>query len=175
MSSWSNNKSLRNDYEKRLLQFLVGRQMSKDGRSHRPDDKPLVAVENLIPETETVVKVNPKKTEEEPKAALQKEPAPMKKAQKGAANKATEPEIASEVVGPVTKDKSVSKNAAKEPEVEGQVDAEKLKEIKREGQMAKAKQAMERKKKLAERNAAKAALKAQKEAEKKLKVIYFPN
>lgn len=45
----------------------------------------------------------------------------------------------------------------------------KLKEMKREEEIAKAKQAMERKKKLAEKAAAKATIKAQKEADKKLK------
>lgn len=49
----------------------------------------------------------------------------------------------------------------------------KLKEMKREEEIAKAKAAMERKKKLAEKNAAKAAIKAQKETEKKLKEIIF--
>ena len=56
---------------------------------------------------------------------------------------------------------------AKEPEI----DPAKLKEMKREEEIAKAKQALERKKKLAEKAAAKAAIRAQKEAEKKLKVI----
>lgn len=49
----------------------------------------------------------------------------------------------------------------------------KLREMRREEEMAKAKKAMERKKKLAERHAAKAAIRAQKEAEKKLKEITF--
>lgn len=51
------------------------------------------------------------------------------------------------------------------------IDPEKLKEMKREEEIAKAKQALERKKKQAEKAAAKAATRAQKEAEKKLKVI----
>lgn len=51
------------------------------------------------------------------------------------------------------------------------VDEKKLKEIKREEEIAKRNMAEERKKKLAEKAAAKAAIKAQKEAEKKLKEI----
>lgn len=175
MSFWSSNKSFRNDYERRLLQSFDVRQMSKDARSRNSDEKPLLAAENPAPpETEVTVKVSTKKTKEETKGgALQMEPAPSQKAQKEAPKQATEPEIASEVVGSVTKEKAGSKKLAKEPEVESQIDAEKLKEMKREEQIAKARQAMERKKKLAEKNAAKAALKAQKEAEKKLKVIYL--
>ncbi|OWM88654.1 proton pump-interactor 1-like [Punica granatum] len=170
ISSWSSSKSLRNDYEKRLLQSLDGRQMSKDGRSRNPNEKPLVAVENPAPpQTEAVAKFNPKKTKEEPKAAPQKEAAPTQKPRKEAVEKATEPEFASEDVGSVAKENTGSKKLVKEPEVESQVDAEKLKEMKREEQIVKAKQAMERKKKLAEKNAAKAAIKAEKEAQKKLK------
>ncbi|KAK5793083.1 hypothetical protein PVK06_034219 [Gossypium arboreum] len=55
-----------------------------------------------------------------------------------------------------------------------EVDAAKQKEMKREEEIAKAKQALERKKKQAEKAATKAAIRAQKEAEKKLKeIIYF--
>ncbi|KAK4767833.1 hypothetical protein SAY87_002974 [Trapa incisa] len=167
ISSWSVNKSFRNDYEKRLLQSLDGRQMSKDARSRNPDEMPLVAVEKSTPSVmEVAVKVSSKKTKEDTKGGdLQMEPTPSQKDPK----KATEPENASEVVGSVAKEKDISKKLAKEPEVENKIDAEKLKEIKREEQVAKAKQAMERKKRLAEKNAAKAALKVQKEAEKKLK------
>ena len=64
---------------------------------------------------------------------------------------------------------SVSAKAAVEPKV----DQAKLKEMKREEEIAKAKLAMERKKKLAEKAAAKAAIRAQKEAEKKLKEIIY--
>lgn len=49
----------------------------------------------------------------------------------------------------------------------------KLKEMRREEEMAKAKKAMEREKKLAEKHAAKAAIRAPKEAEKKFKEITF--
>ncbi|KAJ6314242.1 hypothetical protein OIU78_017827 [Salix suchowensis] len=52
---------------------------------------------------------------------------------------------------------------------EKEVDEAKLKEMKREEEIAKAKQAMERKKRLAVKAAAKAAARAQKDAEKKLK------
>ncbi|OWM81414.1 hypothetical protein CDL15_Pgr007452 [Punica granatum] len=59
---------------------------------------------------------------------------------------------------------------------EGVDDAEqKLKEMRREEEITKAKKAMERKKKLAEKNAAKAAIIAHKEAEKKLKETTFLN
>lgn len=59
-----------------------------------------------------------------------------------------------------------------------EVDAAKQKEMKREEEIAKAKQALERKKKQAEKaatkEATKEAIRAQKEAEKKLKeIIYF--
>ncbi|RVW21917.1 hypothetical protein CK203_101009 [Vitis vinifera] len=59
----------------------------------------------------------------------------------------------------------------KGPSLDNEVDAAKLKEMKREEEIAKAKLALERKKKLADKSAAKAAIRAQKEAEKKLKEI----
>ena len=57
------------------------------------------------------------------------------------------------------------------PTKECEIDLAKLKEMKREEETAKAKQDLERKKKLAEKAAAKVAIRAQKEAKKKLKVI----
>lgn len=134
MSSWSRNESFRNDYEKRLLHSLDGRQMSKGGPSRNPDEKPLVAVKNPIrPEPEAVAKNQPKNdNKEEPKSAPQKEATPAQKAEKEAMKKATEPEIVSEVVGSAAMVNTGSKISAKEPELESQVDPEKLKQMKRE-------------------------------------------
>ena len=58
------------------------------------------------------------------------------------------------------------------PAKECEIDPAKLKEMKREQEIAKANQALERKKKLAEKVAAKAAIRAQKKAQKKLIIIF---
>ncbi|KAF2286038.1 hypothetical protein GH714_009851 [Hevea brasiliensis] len=71
----------------------------------------------------------------------------------------------------VSEEISGLKKQQNNPPAKPEIDEAKLKELKREEEMAKAKQALERKKKLADKAAAKAAIRAQKEAEKKLKEI----
>ncbi|KAJ6332976.1 hypothetical protein OIU77_008934 [Salix suchowensis] len=144
MSLWSHNKSLRDDYVKRILPSLDRRQLSRDGRIRNPDEKPLVILETAKPS--------------EPEPVAQKEIAK------------TELKPTSEHSDVVDKEISGLENLSKNPSpAEKEVDEAKLKEIKREEEIAKAKQAMERKKKLAEKAAAKAAARAQKDVEKKLK------
>ena len=167
-------KAFRDDYERRILPSLDARQLSRDGRMRNPGEKPLVVPEVPPPsQPEVVAKPNVKQVKEEPVLAPQLntsiEKAPKEKNVKPQKEeksilKQSKLEDVEEVAGleKVEKDPPPKKN---------EVDVAKLKEIKREEEIAKAKQAVERKKKLAEKAAAKAALKAQKEAEKKLKVI----
>ncbi|CAK7327796.1 unnamed protein product [Dovyalis caffra] len=168
MSLWSHNKAFRDDYEKRILPSLDRRQLSRDGRIRNPDEKPLVILETLIPsEPEPAVKANAKRPKEDPKPTP-KDVLPTQKVQKETTK--TELKTTSEQSDIVDKDVSGLENLRKDPSpAEKKVDEAKLKEMKREEEIAKAKQAMERKKKLAEKAAAKAAARAQKDAEKKLK------
>ncbi|XP_038686184.1 proton pump-interactor 1-like [Tripterygium wilfordii] len=179
ISLWSNNKTIREDYEKRILSSLDQRQLSRDGRIRNPDEKPLVQVpEAPVPsKVEAVAKTNVKQPKEESKAPSQKDTLPVQKSKAGL----TDPKPISEGIDIADKEDnsyeishkddnsyeiSHKDSTSKKEEV---VDPGKLKEMKREEEMVKAKQAMERKKKLAEKAAAKAAIRAQKEAEKKLK------
>lgn len=166
MTLWSSNKAVRDDYERRILPSLDARQLSKDGRMRNPDEKPLVVVEASLPlEPETVAKANVKRPKEDAKSPPQQDTLPTQKEQKEATKKAKDTKSAVELSDVADKEIFMSGKPAVPPKV----DEAKLKEMKREEELAKAKQAMERKKKLAEKSAAKAAARAQKEAEKKLK------
>ncbi|KAK1418073.1 hypothetical protein QVD17_27212 [Tagetes erecta] len=169
MSEWNKSKAFREDYEKRILQSLDIRQLSKDGRMRNPEEKPLVSQELPTPvpvETEVVAKLKVKQPKEEPTppppvASVEKEndSKKTKEAKKSKNEKlVVEEEEEEEVYG-----------LGKKPVKTEVVDELKLKEMKREEEIAKAKQALERKKKLAEKAAFKAQKKAEKEAEKKLK------
>ncbi|KAK7317756.1 hypothetical protein RJT34_02241 [Clitoria ternatea] len=167
MSLWNSDKSFRDDYEKRILPSLDMRQLSMDGRMRNPDEKPLL--EEPKPAQTDVL---PKSTAKQPKGEAKSsalETLPTQKVQKETKKKGKDlkpnpdhrdSEDTDEYAFELPKETTV-----KEPAI----DPEKLKEMKREEEIAKAKLALERKKKLAEKAAAKAAVRAQKEAEKKLK------
>ncbi|CAI9784217.1 unnamed protein product [Fraxinus pennsylvanica] len=181
ISLCSTNKVFRDDYKRRVLPSLDMRQLSSDGSMRNPDEKPLVAVEAPTPSgTERIVKPNVKQPAKEDSVPLsQHDNSSVQKAQKEKnaqnqkdANKKTE-SILDKIE---LEDRDVSAGTHKlQKDDLPKVDEMKLKEMKREEEIAKAKQAMERKKKLAEKAAAKAAIKAQKEADKKLKeiIIFF--
>ncbi|KAK6132689.1 hypothetical protein DH2020_033572 [Rehmannia glutinosa] len=175
MSLWNSSKSFRDDYESRILQSLDMRQFSKDGRMRNFDEKPLVLIETPVPSEPEVVKTKVKqqlpKEDFVPASSEQKVVKAKSTKNNKEGNKKTdttlekidqeyEPEVFS-----VDKVEKVSLSKKDE------VDETKLKELKREEEIAKRNLAEERKKKLAEKAAAKAAIKAQKEAEKKLKEI----
>ncbi|XP_068639676.1 proton pump-interactor 1-like [Aristolochia californica] len=164
MALWSSSKSFRDDYEKRILPSLDIRQLSRDGRMRNPDEKSLIEVQPIQAEAQTApVKATPKKTKEE--AAP-----PLEIQQKESTKKVNEAETKGKVDDLADTGKSLgSEKSQKESSVSNVIDPEKLKEMKREEEIAKAKLAQERKKKLAEKAAAKAAIRVQKEAEKKLK------
>ncbi|KAJ6752057.1 hypothetical protein OIU85_002476 [Salix viminalis] len=168
MSHWSHNKAYRDDYKKRILPSLDRRQLSEDGRIRNPGEKPLVMLETpILSEPEPVIKANAKQPKEDPKPTPQKDALPSQKVQK----ETTKTELKTTIEHSDIVDKEVSglEILQKSSSAEKEVDEAKLKEMKREEEIAKAKQAMERKKRLAVKAAAKAAARAQKDAEKKLK------
>ncbi|KAG8386322.1 hypothetical protein BUALT_Bualt03G0136900 [Buddleja alternifolia] len=180
MSQWNSNKSFRDDYEKRILQSLDTRQLSKDGRQRNPEEKPLVQLEKPTPSHPEPIKTNAKQipkedlvssVQVEASSAEQKVNKPKSAKNPKEANK--KPEIALEKIDEVDKEEIVFTDNLQRGSLskKNEVDEVKLKELKREEEIAKRNQAEERKKKLAEKAAAKAAIKAQKEAEKKLKEI----
>uniref|UniRef100_A0A2P2LX88 Uncharacterized protein MANES_15G087400 n=1 Tax=Rhizophora mucronata TaxID=61149 RepID=A0A2P2LX88_RHIMU len=167
MSLWNNDKAFRDDYERRILLSLDSRQLSRDGRMRNPDEKPLVAVEAPVPsEPESVLKSNVKQLKEEPKSTPPKDILPSKKIQKE-----TNETDSKNTSGNVDQEINDTEMQQKSPPALKVVDEAKLKELRREEEIEKAKQALERKKKLADKAAVKAAIRAQKEAEKKLKEI----
>ena len=139
--------------------------MSSDGRMRNPDEKPLVVVE-VAPAavTDVVPKTNVKQPKED-SSTSKLDATPVQKVQKEKSTKQQKDAgDGEEFVMPEKKQNDA-------PPKVNEIDELKLKEGKREEEIAKAKQAMERKKKLSEKAAAKAAIKAQKEAEKKIKEI----
>ncbi|XP_074584990.1 proton pump-interactor 1-like [Curcuma longa] len=170
MSEWSSEKALREDYEKRILSSLDSRQLSRDGRMRNPDEKPIITVEGpAIRNVEaTPAKANTKQAED---ARLpQQDVIPNKKTQETNLKKAPKVvESRVEAEDPKSTAKSPALEKPQEIQKINEIDAAKLKEMKREEEIAKAKLALERKKKQAEKAAAKAAIRAQKESEKKLK------
>ncbi|KAL8510232.1 hypothetical protein ACS0TY_017154 [Phlomoides rotata] len=164
MALWSSNKAFRADYESRILQSLDMRQFSKDGRMRNFDEKPLVQVETPtpVPSEKEVVKTKQPPPKEEIAPPVQGGSSSEQKVAKAKTAKNNKAEIPDEEYEPeyFSTDKLQKRD---------EFDEKKLKQLKREEEIAKRQQAEERKKKQAEKAAAKAAIKAQKEAEKKLK------
>ncbi|XP_019425816.1 PREDICTED: proton pump-interactor 1-like isoform X2 [Lupinus angustifolius] len=168
MSLWNSDKTFRNDYEKRILTSLDVRQLSRDGRIRNPNEKPLVEVPKPA-EADALSKTIPKHPKEEPKPSPQ-ETLPTQVAEKETKNKNKDSKSKPDNKDLAEAGEFEYENPHKEtPIKKPEIDAKKLKEIKREEEIAKQKLALERKKKLAEKAAIKAAQRAQKEAEKKLK------
>ncbi|EOA16260.1 hypothetical protein CARUB_v10004404mg [Capsella rubella] len=166
---WCSKKNFREDYEKRSLQSLDSRQLSRDGRMRNPGEKPLIAPE--VPP----LKATPSETEVVPKAKAKpqqkEEPVSAPKPDASVAQKTEKAKDAVKVKNVANDDDDDDEvyGLGKQQKEEKAVDAATAKEMRKQEEIAKAKQAMERKKKLAEKAAAKAAIRAQKEAEKKEK------
>lgn len=144
------------------------------------DEKPLAVVEKVSPpEIEAVPKTSTKQPKED-SSSSKLDAIPVQKVQKDKSNKQQKEldktkESTTQTADVIDEDEFfVPEKVQNDPPKVNEVDVVKLKEMKREEEIAKAKQAMERKKKLLEKAAAKAAIKAQKEVEKKLKEIAFP-
>ncbi|KAE8723498.1 Proton pump-interactor 1 [Hibiscus syriacus] len=135
MALWNGKKAFRDDYEKRILPSLDTRQLSRDGRIRNPDEKPLVSPEKPVQsETETILRPSVRQPKEEAKSEYSV--------------------VAEEISG--------SGKLQNDTSADKEVDEAKLKELKRQQEMEKAKHAMERKK-LAEK-AAEREKKAKKKA-----------
>lgn len=171
MSQWNNNQAFRGDYEKRILPSLDIRQLSRDGRMRNPDEKPIISEASPSTEPETMpARANVKQAKEVANPAPLHDTVASHKVHDDSNTKSTEVASKRKMSGPVdAENTSMTEIPQKEPSKVEEIDAAKLKEMKREEEVAKAKLALERKKKLAEKAAAKAAIRAQKEAEKKLK------
>ncbi|RWW41190.1 hypothetical protein BHE74_00053336 [Ensete ventricosum] len=174
MSEWSSNKAFREDYEKRILSSLDSRQLSRDGRMRNPEEKPIISEAPATRDVETLpAKVNAKQASSAKEAKEDKHVPPQqdvisnKKVQDANIKKSAEVESRGTVGDPVgTGDSYAPEKSQKEPPKPTEIDVAKLKEIKREEEIAKAKLASERKKKQAEKAAAKAVEK-EKRAKKK--------
>ncbi|XP_020872612.1 proton pump-interactor 1 [Arabidopsis lyrata subsp. lyrata] len=165
---WCSKKNFREAYEKRILQSLDSRQLSRDGRMRNPEEKPLIAPE--APPS----KATPSETEAVPKAEAKpqpkEEPVTAPKPDATVAQNTEKAKDAVKVKNVANEDDDDEVYGLGKPQKEEKpVDAATAKEMRKQEEIAKAKQAMERKKKLAEKAAAKAAIRAQKEAEKKEK------
>ncbi|TYG71686.1 hypothetical protein ES288_D05G418000v1 [Gossypium darwinii] len=151
MALWNGNKAFRDDYEKRILLSLDSRLLSRDGRIRNPDEKPLAAPEKPVDsETETILRPSVRQPKEEAKSGPQPDTKLAKKAPKDAETIAMESNPLSDI-SVVAEEILVSGKLQKNKEV----DAAKPKELKREEEIAKAKQAMERKKEEREKRAKK--------------------
>ncbi|KAK9131806.1 hypothetical protein Scep_011334 [Stephania cephalantha] len=138
MSQWSSSKSFRADYEKRIIQSLDIRQLSKDGRIRNPDEKPLV--EPVAPvASETVAKPNTKRPKEEPKPSPQHDNVPTQKVQKEEKNKVAAAELKVSSKGNDSQDTetAVPEKPRNDPAPADVIDEAKLKEMKREEEIAK--------------------------------------
>ncbi|KAI3466107.1 hypothetical protein Pfo_022770 [Paulownia fortunei] len=181
LSLWNSNKAFRDDYESRILQSLDMRQLSKDGRMRNLNEKPLVLVETPVPsETEVVktsVKQPPKEDSPAQGGASSEQKVVKAKSARNHKEENKKTEMSLEKIDQEYKQEAFPTEKLQKGSLSkrDEVDEMKLKELKREEELAKRNQAEERKKKLAEKAAAKAAIKAQKEAEKKLKeiIIFF--
>ncbi|KAJ6811762.1 proton pump-interactor 1 [Iris pallida] len=177
IKQYSSEKAFRDDYEKRILSSLNSRQLSRDGRMRNPDEKPIIVESPPAMKLEAApLKVTPKQVKEVAKPPVpvdtistkKADPVSTKNEQGGELIKSIEADSGGKAKG------KESEDTGKTPEDESsskskEIDPAKLKEMKREEEIAKAKLAMERKKKMADKAAAKAVARAQKEAEKKLK------
>ncbi|PRQ31256.1 putative proton pump-interactor [Rosa chinensis] len=91
LSQWNSKKDFRDEYEKRILLSLDGRQLSRDGRIRNPDEKPLVVHEVSTPiVVESATKANTKQVKEDGRSAPL-DSLPVQKVQKEAKSKAVPP------------------------------------------------------------------------------------
>ncbi|KAG1330252.1 Proton pump-interactor BIP103 [Cocos nucifera] len=170
MSQWNCNKDFRDDYKKRILPSLDIRQLSRDGRMRNPDEKPIIS-ETPSTEPETMpAKASVKQAKEGANPAPLHDTVTSRKLHNDGNTKSTEGASKRKMSGPMdTENTSATEISQKEPSKVEEMDTVKLKEMKREEEIGKAQLALERKKRQAEKAAAKAAIRAHKEAEKKLK------
>ncbi|EFH46739.1 hypothetical protein ARALYDRAFT_493672 [Arabidopsis lyrata subsp. lyrata] len=169
MTHWNDDKAFREDYVKRISFSLGERELTEDGRIKDPEVQ-------IFWERQVMVKTmkgseNVQKTNREDSSSNLSQDGMVitHKRKKETKKKAMDFDMSSaEESDVIDMEYPVYEKPKKEEEV---VDEETLKEREREENLEKARLAMERKRKLQEKAAAKAAIRAQKEAEKKLKAI----
>ncbi|KAF2530865.1 hypothetical protein F2Q70_00033175, partial [Brassica cretica] len=170
ISLWCSKKNFREDYEKRLLPSLDARQLSRDGRMRNPEEKPLIAPPEAPPQAKAVTEVVPKAKAKQQQQQPKEEPVSAPKPDAPAVQK--KGKDAAKVKNVVVADEEEEDDEVYglgKPQEEKKVDEAALREMRKQEEIAKAKLAMERKKKQAEKAAAKAAKRALMEAEKKEK------
>ncbi|KAJ6852850.1 proton pump-interactor 1 [Iris pallida] len=168
VKQYSSDKTFRDDYEKRILSSLDSRQLSRDGCMRNPDEKPIIVEASPAVKLEPAsLEVIPKKVKEVVKPYMPVDTVSTKKPQ--GTKKAQGDELTRSIEVDMSEDARKTQDLQKPIKESKEIDPSKLKEMRREEEIAKAKLAMERKKKLAEKAEAKAAARAQKEAEKKQK------
>ncbi|KAH0449961.1 hypothetical protein IEQ34_020653 [Dendrobium chrysotoxum] len=186
MTQWSSSKAFRDDYEKRILSSLDARQLSRDGRMRNPDEKPILSVapSSIEPEKESakasIEKFEAEKVPAKTSTTKEKgnvipprhEAVTSRRTREETTVKPVEVAVVLKQV-PEAENPSAADKFPKEHSESNEIDPTKLKEMKREEEIAKAKSAMERKKKLAEKAASKAAEK-EKKARKKAGVSSQP-
>ncbi|KAG7548195.1 hypothetical protein ISN44_As12g033980 [Arabidopsis suecica] len=163
MTHWNDDKAFREDYVKRISFSLSERELNEDGRIKDPEVQ-------IFWEKQVMVKTMKTNREDSSSNLSQDGKVVAYKRKKETKKKAMDFNLSSaEESDVIDLEFPVCEKPKKEEEV---VDEETLKERQiREEQLEKARLAMERKRKLQEKVAAKAAIRAQKEAEKKLKAI----
>ncbi|KAF8100303.1 hypothetical protein N665_0227s0035 [Sinapis alba] len=169
MTRWNSDKAYRDDYVKRISPSLYERHLSQDGRIRDQEGETEVVQVLAKNRKEGMVVMNKRNREDSISSSNSSQDGNVitDKQKKEARKKVIDFNRSSDEESVVTDlEFPVYENPKKEVE---EVDEETLKERKREEQLEKARLAMERKKKLQDKAAAKAALRVQKEAEKKLK------
>jgi hypothetical protein len=189
MHIWNNNAKFRAEYIKNNERSTVRRLETLDGRSLGPGEKlPQIADPDLIVPNSASVKQATEASSTKPSQVTVPKPPKETPVQKPAPLPTTAPVSKSTQVPKVeldvkqdafhvkTDEPAVVKSRQIEPDtrieedVGNEIDALELKEALRQEQIAKAKEAEERKKRRAEKSEQKAQLRAKKEAERKLKV-----
>ncbi|CAH8293737.1 unnamed protein product [Eruca vesicaria subsp. sativa] len=164
MTRWNNDKAYRDDYVQRIAHSLCERQLSQDGRNKDPESEAQAVQEKLVKSKKEGMAVH---KEDSSSNSSQDGDVITDKHKKEVRKKVIEFNRSSaEESDVIDLEFTVYKNPRKEEE---EVDEETLKERKREEQLEKARLAMERKRKVQEKATARAAIRAQKEVEKKLK------
>nr|VDC72523.1 unnamed protein product [Brassica rapa] len=170
MGRWNNDKAYREDYVKRISHSLCERQLSRDGRIRDTEGEAQAVWEKLVKTRKEGMAVHKTNREDSSSNSSQDGNVITEKQKKEVRKKAMEFNRSSAEESDVI---DLEFPVYENPKKEGEVDEETLKEKKREEQLEKAQLAMERKRKLQEKATAKAAIRAQKEAEKKLKASYL--
>ncbi|KAE9605246.1 hypothetical protein Lalb_Chr10g0095281 [Lupinus albus] len=198
MELWNKDDEFRRDYIRCNTRSTVRRLQTLDGRALGPDEQPPVipnaifteraskiksqitqstpehekkSTESVDIKDEPVTKVVVQKTEKSQtsEAKMPAKPAPVEKSPVVVSRWGDEPDEPEDTIEEPVRTEEEEELILKAEKARKEVEAEKLKEKRRQEEIEKAKEAMERKKRNAEKAQQRAAIKAQKEAELKEK------